>query len=70
MSSSDCSHNTHPCTYGDCHRGAAFVMYAYLGAYCWATDKQYACPEHVEQLALRNSITASDIHAYDGKMPF
>jgi hypothetical protein len=68
MSSSDCFRNARPCTYGDCHRGAAHVMYQYRGAYCWATDKVYACPEHVEQLAVRNHATSSDICPYDDTM--
>jgi hypothetical protein len=37
-------------------------MYQYLGAYRWAPDKVYACPDHVEQLALCHRTTASDIH--------
>jgi hypothetical protein len=45
-------------------------MYQYLGAYRWAADKQYACPEHVEQLALRYRVTASDIHPYHNTIPF
>jgi hypothetical protein len=69
MNGSDCFRNTRPCTYGDCHRGAAYVMYAYHGAYRWATDKQYACPDHVEQLALCHGVTASDIHPYDDSVP-
>jgi hypothetical protein len=46
------------------------VMYQYLGAYRWATDKLYACPEHVEQLALLHHVTASDIVPYDETVPF
>lgn len=49
-------------------------MYGYLGAYRWAIDEHvqlfYACPEHVEQLALLHRVTASDIQPYDDTMPF
>jgi hypothetical protein len=40
-------------------------MYAYRGVYRWAVDMQYACPDHVEQLALRHNVAASVIHPYD-----
>ena len=70
MSGSDCIRHTRPCTCGDCHRGAAYVMYEYRGAYRWTPDKVYACPDHVEQLALQHRVTASEIVPYDDKVPF
>ena len=73
MNTSDCFRNTRPCLYGECHRGAAFVMYEYLGNYHWGADEEkllYACPGHVEQLAAIHRITAADIHEYDDKVPF
>jgi len=74
MSPSDCFRYTRPCMFGDCHHDAAYLMYEYHGKYRWSTDGQaqlfYACPEHVEQLALRHRITASDIHPYDDTRPF
>ncbi len=50
------------------------MMYEYLGQYRWSTDDQvrlfYACPGHVEQLALLHHVTASNIQPYDDKVPF
>lgn len=74
MSSSDCVRYTRPCMFRDCGQDATYVMYEYLGAYRWATDGHaplvYACPEHVEQLALLHNVTAGDIHPYDDTVPF
>ena len=60
--------------FGDCHQDAAYVMYEYLGQYRWSSDEEgrllYACPEHVDQLALLLYVTASDIMPYDDKVPF
>jgi hypothetical protein len=74
MSTSDCFRYTRPCMLGDCHQDAAYVLYEYLGNYRWSTDEQvglfYACPEHVEQLALLHHVTASDIVPYDDTVPF
>ena len=74
MSGSDCIRYTRPCMFGDCHQDATYVMYEYLGNYRWSTDEQvrlfYACPEHVEQLALLHHVTARDIVPYDDTVPF
>ena len=74
MSNSECIRYTRPCTFGDCQREVAYVMYGYLGSYCWSTDGPvklfYACPEHVGQLAMLYHITASDIVPYDDTVPF
>jgi len=74
MSGSDCIRYTRPCMFGDCHQDAAYVMYEYLGQYRWSSDEEgrllYACPEHVERLALLHHVTASDIVPYDDKVPF
>jgi hypothetical protein len=61
MSISDCFRSTGPCMFDDCHQGAAYLMYGYLGAYHWSAQVFYACHEHVEQLAALHHVTASDI---------
>jgi hypothetical protein len=73
MTSADCIHYTRPCMFRDCGRDAAYVLYEYLGNYCWSTDEEkllYACPAHVEQLAAIHRITAADIHEYNDRVPF
>jgi hypothetical protein len=70
MSNPECVRSTRPCMFDDCHRSADYFMYAYLGAYHWSTHTISACHEHVEQLAVRHCITASDIHPYDDSVPF
>lgn len=50
------------------------MLYEYFGGYRWSSDGNvlmiYACPEHVEQLALLHHVTASDIVPYDDTVPF
>ena len=74
MSNPECVRYTRPCMFGDCHHAAAYMMYEYLGNYRWSSDEEvqlfYACPEHVEQLALLHHVTAGDTVPYDDKVPF
>jgi len=72
MSTSDCIRYTRPCTFGECHQDAVYVLYEYLGNYRWSTDQTqllYACADHVEQLAALHHVTARDIRPYDDLVP-
>ena len=50
------------------------MLYEYLGSYRWSSDEEvqlfYAYPDHVDSLAARYHVTASDIVPCDDTVPF